>query len=501
MKKLMLFAWIVFCTSVTFGADMAETAQRDTDRIIKMLEEHADGGASGEPIAWQWNWFLGPILEQCRENPTDIWLEPTEKVLNTLLDKMAVGPDGYKGFIGPYIYNTEEYWCDVHVSDAILLSHALSFAMVIHDHPELKEKYGKSAERFLATAKRDLIEKWNKRGTFIEDGPFGGYSEWNRFCKPNDMENWFELKTARPNDVPMPALPFNKAMDMAECMLQIYYITKEPEYKAQAEKVFNRAKAGMNPFQGGYTWNYWEPVAPRDIIAKENGRFDLSHWVGTHPYRDYQEGEVRKIIFAYDMGVTYTESDIRRLVHTNLKFMWNGDREKPEWANSNSKLPGYQKAPPSTAYPTTAGTVWEALSRFDATVAYLAKKESSLPQDAKDAFRRKYAPDALVEEFLWMQGIGESDGQMEAIVIPSVVPAGEKTMLLSKADTPRTPAEIYVRPLKGSEMTLLTTLSQGDGVQMYYSWDGKINGVRTPGEYVIIWKYRNGERAYPVTLK
>ena len=499
MKTILPFV-IVFCTIIpSFAADSAETLRRDTEHVAKMLENHSDGGASGEPIAWQWNWFLGPILEKCRNNPTDDFLQPTEKILNTLLDKMAVGPDGYKGFIGPYIYNENEYWCDVHVSDSILISHALAFAMIVHDHPELKEKYGKSADRFLRTAKKDLIEKWNNRGTFIEDGPFGGYTEWNRFCKPNDMDNWFELKTGRPNDTPMPSLPFNKSMDMAECMLQIFYITGEQEYKNQAEKIFNRVKAAMNPFDGGYTWNYWEPISTRDVIQKENGQFDLSHWVGTHPYRDYQAGEVHKIVFAYDMGLTFTEADIKRLIHTNLKFMWNGDREKPEWSNSNSKLPGYTKAPPSTAYPTTAGTVWDGLSRFDPTIEFLAKEK---PQaENGNVFQRKFAPDAKVEEFPWMKGVGESDGQMEAVAIPTIVPADGKTVLLSKADTPRSEVKIYVRPLDGEKSTLLTTLQQGDGVQMYYTWDGKIDGVRTPGNYVIIWKYRNGERVWPVMLQ
>jgi hypothetical protein len=279
-------------------------------------------------------------------------------------------------------------------------------------------------------------------------------------------------------------------------MLQLFYLTGEAAYKNQAEKIYNRVKAGMNRFDGGYTWNYWEPVSSKDIIETAPGRYDLTHWVGTHPYRDYQLGEVSKIIFAYDMGVTFTQDDIRRLVHTNLKFMWNGDLDDPQWANSDSRLPGYVKAAPSTAYPTTAGTVWTPLARFDETIAKLAKRTPT------DSWTRKYASDAQIEDFPWMQGIGESGGQTEAIVIPSVVPAGESTMILSKAySSERSPVEIYVRPAAGETMTLLTTQQMGNSVQMYYKWDGKIDDRRIPGEYVIIWKYRNGERAYPITLQ
>ena len=63
------------------------------------------------------------------------------------------------------------------------------------------------------------------------------------------------------------------------------------------------------------------------------------------------------------------------------------------------------------------------------------------------------------------------------------------------------PVDIFVRPLKGGKETLIATQQMGNGIQLFYVWDGKIDGKRTKGEYVIIWKYRGGERAYPFTLK
>ena len=486
---------IVTVVPVSVSAQSPNAAKQLTDRILKMIEEVPDGGPTGEQVGWNWNWYLNQLMDQCRKTPTEEWLQPTERILNTMFDKMSEGYDGYKGFVGPFIYNENEYWCDVHVSDAILTGHALTFAMIIHDRPELQAQYGESCKRFIALARKDLIEKWDTRKTFVDDGPFGGYRDGTMYCKPGDMKNWFELDSAR-TDNKAPSLPFNKSLDMAYCMLQLYYLTGETPYKDQATKIYNRVKAGMNRFDGGYTWNYWEPVSPRDILETAPGRYDLTHWVGTHPYRDYQLGEVEKILFAYDMGVTFTGDDMQRLVNTNLKFMWNGDLDDPQWANSDSKLPGYVKAAPSTAYPTTAGTVWAPLARFDETIAKLAKRSPS------DSWERKHAPDAQVDDFPWMRGIGESGGQTEAIVIPSVVPPGESTMILSKAySTERLPVEIYVRPIDGDTMTLLTTQSMGNSVQLFYSWDGKIDGRRTPGEYLIFWKYRNGERAYPVTLQ
>ena len=505
-KKILWFGLFLSLVAFTSYDDKPELRHKETADLAKRLEAIHDGGVTGEQQAWNLNWFLGPVLRNC-DSATDDWLEPVERILNMLADKMAVGPDGYKGFIGPYIYNEKEHWCDVHVGDAILVGHLLHFAVIIHQNPALKGKYGKSADRFVQIAKKDLIEKWEKRGTFVVDGPFAGYREWNMFCKPEDIQGeWYVNENARGQGMPFPSLPFNKALDMAYCMLQIYSITGEKTYIEKAEKVYNRLKAGLNPFQGGYTWNYWEPVAPADInIHSTRNERILSHWVGTHPYRDYQAGEMEKIVYAYNMGVTFTDADMRRFIHTNLKFMWNGDRLKPEWENSNSKLPGYQKPPPSTDYPTTAGTYWSALSQFDTTILYLRNSRNRQTLEEKNTgvtgFVRKYAPKAVVKEPVWMKGIGESAGQMSAIVIPSVVPAGESTVILSKADAEMSPVEILVRPLKGGKPALITVQQMGNGIQLFHVWDGKIDGKRKAGEYVVIWKYRGGERAFPVTLK
>ena len=492
MRMTILTIICLSLISSVSGQDKPELRQRETAAFAERMNAIPDGGATGEGLAWRLSYALGSILRNC-ESGSDDWLAPTESILNMLANKMALGPDGYKGFIGPYIYNEKEHWCDVHVGDAILIDHLLHFARIVQGNA----KYQQSAQRFIAIGKRDLIEKWEKRGTFVEDGPFAGFREWNMYCKPDNMKEWYKVESRG-------CLPFNKAMDMAHCMLQLYLLTGETSYKTKAEKIYNRFKAGMNPFKSGYTWNYWEPVAPEniDIHSTRNERI-LVHWVGTHPYRDYQDGEVSKLIFAYHVGATFTEADIRRLVNTNLLFMWNGDKEAPKWVNSDTRLPGYRKASPSEAYPTWAGALWTALTPFDITLCELAnvRRKNANPTHCQENFVRKYAPEAVVQEPVWMNGVKESAGQTFAAVIPSVVNAGETTVILSKALAPMSPLEICVRPLHSSETVTITTQQMGNGVQLFYVWDGTINGKRTPGEYVVIWKYRGGERAYPVTLK
>ena len=89
----------------------------------------------------------------------------------------------------------------------------------------------------------------------------------------------------------------------------------------------------------------------------------IIHFVDTHPSRPYQHGELNNILLAYNMGVVYTDDDMRRFVKTNLTAMWNGDKENPQWSNSNSRLPGQRAGAPSQA-----GVLWSVLAPFDATI-------------------------------------------------------------------------------------------------------------------------------------
>jgi hypothetical protein len=122
-------------------------------------------------------------------------------------------------------------------------------------------------------------------------------------------------------------------------------------------------------------WNYWEPYAAKDVdLAAGNTR----HWVGVHPDRPYQAGEVAHIVEAYQTGVVFDETDMRRLLKTNLQVMWNGSFDAPSFRNSNAGLPG---ANPKN----TAGALWPALGAFDDTVRRLAKTQ----QSAAPGFERR----------------------------------------------------------------------------------------------------------------
>ena len=62
---------------------------------------------------------------------------------------------------------------------------------------------------------------------------------------------------------------------------------------------------------------------------------------------------------AYHSGVVYDERDMRRILATNLKVMWNGSFDAPAYRNSNGNATN------------TAGALWTALADFDDTVRRL----------------------------------------------------------------------------------------------------------------------------------
>ena len=138
---------------------------------------------TGENFAWHAASGMGSFLQGYEATGNTVYLDWGVKYYDAVLARMAEGPDGYKGWIGPYIYNTKR-WCDCHVGDAILFDPILDFAYAVERDPKLKAKYGAKAQEYAKLAKRDFFEKWDARGTWHEDGPYGVYVQWDKFGTP-----------------------------------------------------------------------------------------------------------------------------------------------------------------------------------------------------------------------------------------------------------------------------------------------------------------------------
>jgi hypothetical protein len=169
------------------------------------------------------------------------------------------------------------------------------------------------------------------------------------------------------------------------------------------------------------------------------------HWVGVHPYRNYQEREVEQMVEAYHTGVVFTQQDMERILNTNLKVMWDGDGETPKFRNSNATLP---RPPGAAPRKDTAGTLWTPLADLSQPVRDLARRKhmteiagayfENIVDAAPPSFARKYAAGIVSTADFPIHECAELN---LAAALPAVVRAGEETLLVANL---LVPAEIEI---------------------------------------------------------
>ncbi|MCZ7646855.1 MAG: hypothetical protein M5U26_16460 [Planctomycetota bacterium] len=455
-----------------------------------------EGTRTGEGVCWHAAYGMDGFVAGYRRTKDPAWLAAGVTYYEAVLAKLHEAPDGYKGWVGPFIYD-KKVTCDVHIGDAILVNPLLEFSELIlkSGNEALKAKYEGAARAYLDLARKHLIEKWDRRGTWREDGPLGGYVSWDRYLS-DDGKTW-ELKGAAKS---ANSLPFNKQNEMALACLRIYRITGEEPYRAKALRIFNFMKARMCLFDGHYVWNYWEPLGPWDVDRA--APHALVHWVNVHPYRNYQAGEVRQLVEAYHSGLTFARADLERILNTNLKVMWNGDREKPLWRNSNRAV--YAAAyghepdpkPPGGDFKQLAGCLWTPLADFDATIRELG----GIAQSAPPSFERQH-PELPVSELA--VPVSNSRFLAMAAALPMSLDKGQQTTLVSKSrlaaeleidlyseDGAKRLAEIRHGPTTGGE--------DGRAGILVVDWTPR---DLAPGRYRVRWTIQGEYREYPLELK
>jgi hypothetical protein len=406
---------------------------------------------------------------------------------------MYTSPDGYKGWVGPYIYD-EDYICDAHIGDVILLNPMLDFAETVlkNSGGQIQNQYAANAKSYVALTKKHLFEKWDSRGTWREYGPYGAYISWDHYLTPGHMDEWRELPVGRSNLT----LPFNKNSEMGVAALRLYRITGEEKYREKALKIFNAFKSRMCLYKDHYVWNYWEPFGEWDIESAEKN--SLRHWVNVHPYRNYQASEVHDIVEAYHTGVTFTKQDIQRIINTNIDVMWNGDRENPEWHNSNyavqkdalGEVPT-QKAP-GGHFPKLAGTLWTALDDFSPTVRELSGNTYSSPP----GFERHHAALPVTK---FQRPFHKNNTLIMAAAMPSVLDSNTPSYLVCQT---RVGGPLQIALVSKDGQTEIETIREGrdkDRARIYIvPWDG---GGHAAGAYRIRWRMGEEYRDFPIRIK
>ena len=466
--------------------------------------------AKGESFCWNARVSMDDYITNYELTKNTEWLDAGIKYYDFLISKLDTDPDGYRGWIGPA--DQGDLWQDAMVGDAILCEGIVNFCVLVKEDKALSQKYGSKANEYQKMIRRDFFDKYDKRGCWVEDGPYASYIGFPKYVHKDNMKDWV---MGPKNVIPGISNPFNKQMDAGILSLKMWRITKDNYFKDKAVKIFFTAKSHFQYFDNHYCWNYFDPLYKGDVDVKRN---NTRHWVDVHMWRSgYQASEVDKIAEAYHYGIVFDEQDMKRIINTNLKVMWNKDKVNPKFINSNGLgadgdtlgLAGFKRTYGHSNVVKNSGELWTGLLDFDQTIrdlyelrfkdktspAYLHYKNTVLINPP--GFKRKYAKGNVVVpkvnytecKFIYM-----------AAVLPHSIANGESSVIICKSRIPDV-LKVDVYSKEGKKLLNLYDGKIGDG---FYTttWDGKdpSNKISFKGDYKIRWTTGNGYREYPIVV-
>jgi hypothetical protein len=499
---LRLFIAVAFLLAYN-GAAKSQEINITPDQLYEKMANNPSfkENFAGEAFCWHARSGMDQFVDNYELTKNTEWLDAGVRYYDFLISKMETGPDGYKGWIGPYMYD-KEYWIDSHVGDGILMNGILDFALVVMEDKDLKSKYGEKTKAYTELAKKHLIEKNDKRGTWREDGPIGAYVSYSQYMEPGNLKEWKYGSEVIKSGL---SHPFNKQNDLGQVCLQIYRLTGEKFCRDRAKKIFLRMKRQLQLTDNHYEWNYWEPFGPWDVNLEKN---DFSHWVGINPSAGYQAREVAQMVDAYHAGIVFDETDIKRLINTHLDVMWNKDKENPAFTNSYI---AHNVETTNKKNGKATGTLWTSLLDFDQRIrdlyaarfdeddlhsaAYLRFEQ--MIKNNPPGFKRKYAKEPVkipvVEK-------SESKEIRMAVVIPGMIKRGEKCII---ANTSWSSDEMEIALYSRDGKEKLATIHKGKGQKNIIQWDGTDpeRKKQYKGDFRIRWSQGDGYREYPITIQ
>ncbi len=520
MKKTNLFFLLL---SIIFSLSLVSCNQKKESKVV--LKANPDSVAlkainnpafkenpNGENFCWQAAGATRQFISNYELTGDTKWLDAGVKYYDFLISKLIVDPDGYKGWIGEYGYDSR-YQQDALVGDAILFAGMLDFCIQVKENPELNAKYGQKADEIIGLAKKDFIEKYDKRGCWVDDAPFGGYIGFNKYLKADNMKEWIVAPEVSRSGI---SHPFNKQEDVGEVCLQLFRLTGDKFYWDRAEKIFYTAKAHMQYFDGHYNWNYFDPLYAGDVDLEHN---TTKHFVDIHPWRaGYQAGEVGKIVMAYNYGCVFDSVDIQRIINANLKVMWNGDKANPVFISSNGLgadgdtlgLADFKRTYGHSNVKKYEGQLWTSLMPFSQTIRELsaARFKGDTTSERYIAFKKRMMEKPVSFKRTLVKGeakpipfnFTECKDLYCAAVLPHNIKKGEKSVIICKS---RTPGDLQV-DLYSADGKLVNTLFKGKMKSDFHTmtWDGKDpkNKETYKGDYKIRWTTAGGYREFPVVV-
>ncbi|MGI5820377.1 MAG: hypothetical protein ACOX9R_19995 [Armatimonadota bacterium] len=205
------------------------------------------------------------------------------------------------------------------VHQGMFLHPVALFIEAVRNDPDLQPSFGGDADRFLAFINTHVFEK-NERD-WLDMGEMGGAYR-------------FEPKVT--DRFPNRIMPHNQYAALARAWLVLGDLEgAHPLMSERAEQMvrFFRTHLLLDEENDAWRWRYWDWV--------EFGEPGHSGWEDTsHAHID-----VSFAIEAARRGVIFTDEDMQRLANTWLEVMWNGDEEKPLFANRVAEDETFNKSP------------------------------------------------------------------------------------------------------------------------------------------------------------
>lgn len=512
MRRIVLAVLVLLLAAPALAAD--EAAKPAAEAVIKdqpaayalacaeNARRHMTGPYTGDAWTWHARFPMHNFIDAYLATRDTAWLDAAVQYFDSCLKLLATGPDGLKGWLGP-AYRMPGRLGEYPVQDILLLEPMTRFAaLVTKDEPALAEKYGKVAGLYVELTETLAFQKWEKRGIWHESGPYGAFTHWPWTFTEEAPGRW----QAPPPDVSDFTLPVNMQAYWGVAALRLYRITGRDLWRDKAERIFRLAKSRLNLYDDHYAWNYWEPFGLWDL--KPGNLQEFSSWINTHPYVNYQAGEVTAFVEAYHHGLVFDEQDMRRLVRTNLHVMWNGKLDDPQWNNSDA---GVQKAALGEIRRGTpkpdgkfAGALWTALVPFDATARALYEKQLA-PGSIEYAYYHRVTartPPGYQRRHAELQSrpfdfpFHPCSTITMAAVIPAVIERGQYALVACQG---RTAGDLRVE-LRGDDgQTAIAVLKEAPlKLIVNHIWD--TSGVK-PGRYRVRWTLKNEYREFPIEVR
>jgi len=184
-----------------------------------------------------------------------------------------------------------------------MIAHPVAiFIEEVKKDPKLQERFGASADKFLAFINQHMLRKHEYDWLTLPDGS----GAW-RFR---------DLITDRfPNRI----MPHNQYLALARAFLILKDVPgADPLMGQRAEQMARCFRASLIEQDQAFTWHYWDWV--------ENGQPDHSGFEDTsHGHID-----IGFAVEAATRGMVFTEADMKRLTRTVLDLMWNQSETDPK---------------------------------------------------------------------------------------------------------------------------------------------------------------------------